>query len=232
MPYESWPRARLARPPVKVTTLPASADELLLEAQRIRQHGADAELVARVRTRAAKHRGDRLAELTLAHAEISGGDRAVGEASLRRWLATHPDDVEALAMLAETLIEGAEDETDAAKQKAMLDEARRHLGRASRLEPDRYQTLYVYARSRMGEPGEPTLNTLEALDRAQELAPQVTSIRLNYASALLHDGRTGPAEIILAPLLNDPHDARAAAVARAMLAQAKGEAAPAVAREP
>jgi hypothetical protein len=222
--FERWPLTQAAKPVIRVTALPPSADDLLLDAQRIKLSGADAELLARVRTLAARHPGDRLAELTRAHAEISGGDRAAGEAGLRRWLAGHPDDVEALELLAAALMKAAEDETDADRRKPLLQEARRHLGRASRVEPDRYQTLYAYARSFDGEPGEPTQATLEVWDRAQELAPQVTKLRLEFAGRLIlkDDPKLDKvAATVLGPVLNHPHDTEAARYARDILALAR-----------
>lgn len=93
------------------------------------------------------------------------------------------------------------------------------LGDAHRLDGNHYPTLYRYGLTFNGEPL--TENTLNVMLLAHQLAPQVGEIRFAAAQMLLFRQENAEAIALLEPLANDPHDSTYAAVARALIAQAK-----------
>ncbi|HEX8570474.1 MAG TPA: DUF1570 domain-containing protein [Caulobacteraceae bacterium] len=211
-------------PAVTITALPASADDLLLEDRAAVFGIPTAErqrLLQTVRSRAAKHAGDRLAEVTLARWEIAYGDRAAGEAILKRRAQAEPKDAELWRMLASSRMAAAEAETDPERRRAMVKEAQEHATAAMRANPEQsYQTLLTFVQSRSGMPGYPQEIDMDALLAAYDAAPEVAAVRLQAARALLRKGRGKEAAAVLAPLLNDPHGGKAMAAARGLLEQA------------
>jgi hypothetical protein len=220
--YTVFDRRKTAEPPITVTVLPPSADELLLDAAMMKGAGTakkdEAETVKRIRAEAAHFPGDRLAELTLARAEIEYGDRKAGEAILDRRLAAAPDDVEALDLAAHARLDAGDD--DKAHAADLAKEAQPFVAKAFKLDPDRYQTLWTYARSRkLLDPDYPSDNTLEALLAAHDLAPQVEEIRLEAARGMIARGRLDYAAAMLTPVANDPHGGEGVETARKLLAE-------------
>jgi tetratricopeptide (TPR) repeat protein len=247
--YTPITRTGAVPPTVTVTPLAASADDLLLERQRLRRgvsrpdkddksedkDGARAkaekaadDFLKLVRERAAKYPGDALAAHALARAELSLGDKAAAAAVLARRLAADPNDVEALELTAEIKIDEADalmagDVPDTARAKALAREAVPFLGRAYKQDPSRYQTLFLIAESgRYLDKSYPSDNSLEALLAAFEIAPQVSNIRLAAARGMIRRSRYKAARSLLNPLANDPHAAGAAEAARALLRQIDG----------
>lgn len=215
---------RAARPPtdVLVTVLPPSADDLLLEGQRLKSGVLAAErpaFLGQIRERAARYPGDRLADLTLARAEITFGDRAAGEAILTRRIATDARDVDALWLMALSRLFAGN--ADRAHRAALYSEAGPWLGKAFAVDPNRYQVLFDYAQSRSLMADYPTDNTLTVLLRAQELAPQVAPVRLAAARALMKRGRFPQAIALLSPLANNPHGGSVAGIAQQLIRRAQ-----------
>lgn len=217
-----YPRAERPEVELTVTVLPPSADALLLEAQRLKSGVPAAEqagFLALIRERAARFPDDALAQLTLARAEISFGDRAAGEAVLTRRLAANPADVDALWLMAlSNLFAG---QADPARRAAFYAQARPWLGKAFALDPNRYQILFDYAQARSTDAGYPTDNTLAVLLRAHDLAPQVAPVTLAGARALMKRGRFSDAIVLLTPLANSPHGGGPARVADQLIEQAR-----------
>ena len=215
---------RGARPatPMTVTTLPPSADDLLLEAQSLgrRLDPSEAQAVlAKVRTAAAKHGGDRFARLTLAAAETRLGDRAKGEAILAAMLKEVPRDVDALALLADSKLSAAEATPEG--RQTLHKEAAALLRTAYAENPKRYQTLVGLARARSISSGYPTNADFDLLLAAHELAPQVSAIRLKAAEAGAARREWAWVRSLLIPLVNSPHGGSDAAAARTLLDQAE-----------
>lgn len=224
-----YPREERPAIALQLTTLPPSADALLLEAQRLKSGVPKAEqpsFLELIRQRAGQFPGDRLAVLTLARAEITFGDRAAGEALLTARLAADPRDVDALWLMALSRLFAGD--ADPSRRAALYDEAGPWLGKAFAVDANRYQTLYDFAQSRSLTPGYPSDNTLTVLLKAQRLAPQVAPVRLSAARALMKRGRFDQAIAMLTPLANNPHGGSLATAAQRLIAQAKaGQAAPA-----
>lgn len=195
--------------PMVLSILPPSAGDLLLESQLAKREPPKAigeRLLKTVRADAAKYPGDRLATLTLARVELGHGDRAAAEKLLSDWIAAHPNDAEALRLTGESRLADAKALKDKpAEAKALIAEAARYFGRANRAQPDSYQTLYNFAKTRIDEPGYPSDNTLNVLELSAQLAPQVSEIRLEAGRALLARGRYTDAYRLLEPVANSPH---------------------------
>ena len=215
-------RGDLPQPQITVTTLPSSADDLLLVGQRLkvgvaaRRREATAALVRRL---AARHPNDPFAKLQLGHAELHFGDRAAGAAVLTQLLETQPDTVEALQLLASHHMTLAEDNPDDAA--AHIIEARRLLARAYQVDPGHYYTLQMLAETRVRADGYPSENDLTTWDLAFRGAPQLPGIRLGYARALMLAGEHREAAALLEPLANAPHGGGAARTAGVLLERAR-----------
>ncbi|PTT12360.1 DUF1570 domain-containing protein [Caulobacter sp. HMWF025] len=218
IPTKTLPRA--ARPdfPMTVSALPPSATDLLLENQqtkRIADKAQGERLLAQIRADAKPYPNDRLAVLTLARAEAAAGDAKTADTLLEAWLRDHPDDAEALRLAGERSLDQARDDPQA--RAALLAQAARYFGRANKAEPDSYQTLYGFARTRAGEPGYPSDNTLNVLELAAQLAPQVKELRLTAGQALISRGRLADALRLIEPVAADPHGGKAADIAEGLL---------------
>ncbi len=243
------PSTRFTRPnytpaPVAVTAMPRSADDLLLENLRATLAGCGgdrdidddeedddkeeksakaererAAFVERVRTKAALHPADGLAQRTLACVELEYGDAPTGRAILDRLIAADARDADSLRMKAVDTLARAFAATDPAERKGLMNEAGRLLLKANAAEPNEYRTLLQYARSRQGERDYPNDNVLDVLGNAVALAPQVDSVRIEAARALMMRRRWDEAEPLLLPVANNPHGGSGAAIARAMLAE-------------
>lgn len=208
---DALPGRRMTRPPstatqATVSRLPASADDLLLENQRLKMgvpQDERPELLAMIRDRAARYPGDRLADMTLARAENDFGDRAKAKALLRRRIELDPRDVEALQTLGWSLMRQAAAEP--AQAQRLLNEARDWFGKGFAVDRDNALLLFDYGISRRGEPGYPSDNVVNVLLRAQELAPQVAAFRMAAADALMRRGRFDEAAAMVQPVFNDPH---------------------------
>ncbi|KQW83078.1 hypothetical protein [Brevundimonas sp. Root1279] len=219
--------AEFPQPEITITTLPRSADDLLLIAQRLKV-GVDEdkreETAALVRRLAARHPDDSFAQLQLGHAELHFGDAEAGEAVLARLLEREPDNIEALQLMGDRYIDLAGDRPEEAD--VLLRRARGYLARAYRVDEAQYYTLYLIARTRVGQAGYPNENDLVTWDRAFALAPQLSSIRIGFGSALMGAGEFDEAITVLTPLANSPHGGTAAAAATLLVARAKAGQAP------
>lgn len=221
IPNKTLVRDKQPNFPMTVTTLPPSAGDLLLENQLAKRgppKDLGEKLLKTVRGDAARYPGDRLATLTLARAEAGYGDRAVATKLLDDWIAAHAEDAEALRLAGEIRLDMAKAlEAKPEESKAMVAQAARFFGRANKAEPDSYQTLFDFARTRLGEPGYPTENTLNVLELTAQLAPQVLMIRLTTGQALAARGRYADAIRMLEPVANNPHGGKIAETAEGLL---------------
>jgi hypothetical protein len=217
-----YPRDGRSQPELVLTELPASADALLLEGQRLKSGVPAADQPAflrEIRDKAARFPGDRLAELTLARAEITFGDRAAGEAILQRRFAADATDVDAAWLMALSRLFAGQAEP--ARRAEFYAQARPWLGKAFALDGNRYQTLYDYAQARSVDADYPTDNTLAVLLKAHALAPQVAPVTLGAARGLMKRKRFAEAIVLLTPLANNPHGGGLARAAAALITQAR-----------
>ncbi|WEK57124.1 MAG: tetratricopeptide repeat protein [Candidatus Brevundimonas phytovorans] len=216
--------AAIPAAPVTITSMPESADDLLLLNQRLKL-GVPADLrpatAAEVRRLAARYPDDPLALLALGHAELHFGDPAAAEAPLQRLLTLEPGHVEALQYLARARVAAIQDVEDPDEADRLAAEARAFLVRAHRQDDLNYITLMLAARNRRSDAGYPNDNDIAVLDQAFALAPQLSEARYDLANALVMRGRNAEAIALLEPLANHPHGSSGAV--RALLAKARGE---------
>ncbi|KQY84798.1 hypothetical protein ASD25_07200 [Brevundimonas sp. Root1423] len=209
-------------PQITVTTLPRSADDLLLLGQRLKvgvaedQRAATAALIRRL---AARHPDDPFAMLQLGHAELHFGDPDAGEAVLTRLLEREPENVEALQLMATRFSKLAEERPD--ESIPLLARGRGYLARAFAVDERNYYTLWLLARTRQTARGYPNANDLTTWDLAYQAAPQLSGIRLGYASAMMQAGEFDGAIALLGPLANSPHGGSAATAAQTLLERAR-----------
>lgn len=212
---------------IAVTSLPRSADDLLLIGQRLKLGVADdkrAETAELVRRLAARHPEDPFAMLQLGHAELHFGDADEGEAVLTRLLEREPDNIEALQLMASRYIRLARDRPEEAL--TLTRKARTYLAHAYRVDPAQFYTLSLLGRTRQGTPDYPTQNDLTTWDLAFNLAPQLASIRLDYASALMQAQEFAEAIVLLEPLANAPHGGEASETAQQLIQRARANQSP------
>lgn len=211
-------------PEVTVTAMSPAADDLLLLSLRLKVPVPQAErprTAEMVRREAAKHPGDPLAAVTLAHAELHFGDPPVAERVLAEFLAANPEHVEALQWMAQAKLEAAHKATEPAKARSLRGQARALLARAYKADDFNYLTFLLLARSREPEADYPNDNDIQTWSMAYAIAPQVGSIRLGAARALMLRGRHAQAIPLLEPIANNPHGGRSAQYARDMIERAR-----------
>jgi Flp pilus assembly protein TadD len=219
--YRRLERAEPAPPPVTVSVLPAAADDLILHQAALRiglWRDEPAARLQRIRTAAARHPNDPFARRVLAHAEALHGDRAVALKLLEGLQEQAPSDVELMYLRGRLHLENAEKGDEWEKESAL---ARNWFARAHKLDPNHFQTLYRYAQSQRQGAQAVSENTVNTLLLAQQLAPQVTEIRMNAAAILIARGDLDLAQDLLAPVIADPHDRSLAQAARKMLDAAR-----------
>jgi len=217
-------------PQMTVTRLPAGADDLLLEVQRLKLSVPKAEapeLLELVRRAAAKRPNEYYSRLALARAECKIGDRDKGEALLKSLLEERPTDLETLQVLAYSRLATARrlarDPAQRDQAKAVYADAATYLGRAHKVDPDNYLTLYGYAETKSLDK-EPSENTLNVVHRASAIAPQNFNIRMNAARLFIRAKRYELARELLVPVAGDPHGRGMAQQATQMLARMEGKA--------
>lgn len=203
-------------PAVTYATLPASADDLFLDRLRVVfSWEPDPAFLEQVRRKAARHPGDKLAELTLARAEYAIGDVAAGDALIARRLAAEPRDYDTLLEAAAgKMICGRRDD---ARRMEHFRAARGYFSKAFALNDSDFRVLYGYALSRSLEQGFPTENDMNVLILGRELAPSFTELSMQAGMALLARGHRDDAMKVLAPVANNPHSRGVAALARALI---------------
>jgi hypothetical protein len=217
--------AQIDRSRMQTTRLPASADALLPLYARLRygvREADQASVLARVRQLAGGG-GDHFALLTLARAEAALGETERARTLLAPHLEANPEDVEALYLMGSTYLRDAED-ADGDQATALRAQARRHFGRAYRIDANHVPSLYRYAESFQGERMDRATaeNYLNVLLLAHQLAPQIDQISLNTASALMAHGRHAEAIPMLRVLAYDPHGGGSAERAQQLLSEAEG----------
>ena len=208
-------------PPVTVTSLPASAGDMILAEAALRI-GISEEMqqptLQRVRAAAARYPDDPLAMRVLAHLELLYGDAAAADRLLDRLLAASPTNGELLYLKGLRWLTAANSEHPPEGAEA---QARRWLERAQAADDTHFQTLYRLAESRRGDDDYVSASTGALLERAHMLAPQVPEITMNTAIMMMNLRRYDEAIRILRPLALSPHDEGLSAAAMQLMGQAQ-----------
>jgi hypothetical protein len=221
IPYTRLTRPGVTPPPVTITQLPRSANDLLLYEAALRLGSDNAgrtSLLERIRAAAARHGEDAYARRVLAHAEVMHGDRAVGGQLVEALIRTSPNDVELLYLMGMRHLIEAEKSDD---WEGNARQAARWFTRAHRADGNHYQTLYRYSQSLRGQQSYDSENTANILALAHQLAPQVDEISMNTAAILIARRDFDSAQAILEPLAASPHSESLADAARQLLEQVR-----------
>lgn len=220
--YTSYPRGSTeAPPPVTVTALPRSANDLMLYQAALRiglYEGRGESTLQRIREIAARHGQDALARRVLAHAEALYGDAAAADRLLDQLLVEFPDDAELMYLKGMRHLRAAE---KAEAPESDLRAARRWFTRAHNANGNHFQTLYRFAQSMQTDPNYVSENMANVLLLAHQLAPQVPDIRIAAAEMLMNRDQFEPAAILLRPLAADPHNSALAQRAKTLLDRAR-----------
>ncbi|MGZ9113024.1 MAG: hypothetical protein ACXW3K_00250 [Brevundimonas sp.] len=197
-----------AAPPLTITALPDSADDVLLIDLNARDGGPASQgpdILARAREAAARHPGDVLAQMMLARVELRWGDTAAAERAVQPLLDADPANVELLLLMADARITAGDRLTDPSERERLYRQARGFLARAYAADPGDNRVYQNIAYSRRFAPDYPTGNDVELWRRAVAIAPEVASNRAVTAEAMLGHGLVNEAEQVLQPIANDPH---------------------------
>jgi len=210
---------RPAGPPPRITirALPAGAEDLILEIQQVKAGAPSAnrdDLLRKFRKAADRRPGERYSRQALARAEITIGDRDVGEKLLEELLAEDPGNLEALRLMGTSKLYRAA--ADREHRAPLLASARRYLEKADAAEPNDYQTLFLLAQT-MATDEVPSPERLALLRRAVTLAPEVAKIRLVAAVAFLMADDTQTTFQLLKPMAADPNGGEASRQAQRVL---------------
>jgi predicted Zn-dependent protease len=201
---------------IRVEQLPDAESKFLLMNARLLMNYDKTEEVARLvpglRKRAAKSSGSPFALRTLALAEIKAGDFDNADKTLAKLETIAPHNVNTPYLQALRYIEDGRARPQ--QRDALWSEARTHAARAFALNQNHYPSLYLYSLAAMDDEAKPSDNTLNALLRAYELAPNVEEFRLESAIALLRTGQKDEAKQLLLPLAYAPHSKNGAEFAR------------------
>lgn len=209
----------LELPTAKTTVTPLDATQSALMPLYIRfSRGSPnpaevAEFVADARQMAARYPGDPRALELLAEGELDAKQFDAANAANDALLAARPADARALLRRARIAAGRLGDKGDPADWKAV----RALIVKANRAAPDDPFILAEYYRSFGREGVAPPPLATDGLVRALELAPQVRGLRFMLATRLMQLKRVPEARIVLAPMLNEPHNPAARTAARAIL---------------
>ena len=211
---------------VKVTALPASADDMLLLhtfAMFHSPYGKSSAATARglhmlslARERAPKFGDDAFAQRTLAALEIIYGSSEAAAATLSKLVARDPQDLEAryLQML-KAFMDGANDRTS---PTATWSEVKRLGAAAHKPDPTNYGAVYLYGLGASWFSNEGmSEDTVIMMRRAHRLAPQVTEISVETARTLISVDLRREAAAILEKVATAPHQGMGNVYAQALL---------------
>lgn len=159
------------------------------------------------------------AQLLAARAETHFGDPALGRALALKVAAAQPENAEAHYLIGLSLMEEGRKDENVQAQK--FKEARPHLSRAFKRDPNHVGALYQTGLSLMAS-GDMNENTANIFMLAHELAPQVGQISLDGARALISLDRKDEAIALLSPVANNPHGGEQSEAAQALLDGLRG----------
>jgi tetratricopeptide (TPR) repeat protein len=227
----AWLDLRLDTEPVKPE--PPDEDGLTRksEAQKAREAREEAEhraeLIRSAFAAAARRPGDRMAMLVEARAHRLSGDQDAAFDALEPLLGQDSADADALRLAGMLLLDLAETETDATAAAGRRRAALGYLARAVDADPMDFRIYLGLNSARQGLPGYPNDNDVTTLEMAAlALAPQSFEARLRLGQAYMVRSMNAEAVTVLQPVANSPHRSRYTRQARAMIAAARGEAAP------
>lgn len=196
--------------PSQLVTLPKAADNFIFTYAALQSHipqeRAEA-LLAEARENIARYPDDPMGLFALGNLEQVWGDNDRAEVALTRLLEVQPDHTEGLRVMAQLLIEKAEDSKDDEARISLFNQAQRLLAKAIESDPTDFRPYRQIAMIRSRAPNYPTENDIDILLTALGYSPQVTGLRMQTIDALIRSGNSSAAEVMLRVLQNQPHAA-------------------------
>ena len=206
-------------PPAKVSIRRMGPGETAMMPIRLRSdRGVDREsaqaVLAQARPIAARFPNDASVLASLAEAEYDAGNDKEAIAAADAALTIDPGKTEAYVQKGFALFRMAAsaDDRPAAYKRAMMP-----FIKLNRIENDHPMPLIYFYRSQVGSGEKPTELALSGLQRASDLAPFDSGLRINLATALLKQGKKEQARDALTPVAFDPHGGGMSSGARALL---------------
>lgn len=203
--------------PVAVRALSAGEAEIMpvrIRSRRGVSREDAAALLVEARRIAAKYPDDAAVLTALAECEYDTGHDAEALAAADAATKRDPAQANAYVQKGLALFRRAEDAHD---KPAAYKAARAPFIALNRLENDHPLPLIYFYRSFVEQGLEPTPLALSGLIRAVELAPFDFGLRMTLGMALLHQGRSSEARVVLAPVANSPHGDGVSTFARRMI---------------
>ena len=217
------PAVGLTIGPVAVRELSDGMDDalpLIIRSKRGVDRAQALELLPEMRAVAAEHPRDAGVLAALAEAEFDAGYDAEAIAAADAAIAIDPSIPNAYVQKGYALFRRADEAGADADYTAAL----APFQALNRVEHDHPAPLIYFYRSFTDSNREPTELARHALERALELAPFDTSLRMSVVSMLAQEGKLALARQMLAPVLANPHSAGLVQAAQALDTQlAAGE---------
>ncbi len=208
---------------ISIHRLTATVDDLLLpmvHLQRVPAPKDAADTIRRVKEQAIKYKGDAYAMRAGAWAEVWYGDLSAARTEIDAILALSAKEADThhLSGLCDLRASYAKE-----RDRDLLVRAQDAFGRAHGIDGSRASTMFRYVECGLGHTGQIDEDLLAVLVDAYHLAPQVSSIALTTAQALMTNERFEEAALVLRPLAADPHSGGMAEMAGVLLAAALAE---------
>ncbi|KQN39369.1 hypothetical protein ASG37_07280 [Sphingomonas sp. Leaf407] len=207
-------------PQAKVTVRALGPGEAATMKARIRsKRGVDAKeaqvVLALAQRAAAYYPNDPAAQVVLAEAEYDAGNHGAAEAAARRAVAADPKSVDGHVYIGMARMAAAQ--VASSQDAAQWRDIRRSFLAANTIENDDPEPLMLFYRSFAAAGREPSANAREALARAQSLAPQDRSLRMETAMMLLETNKPAEAKRMLGPVAYSPHGGEMATLAATVI---------------
>jgi Flp pilus assembly protein TadD len=207
---------------VRVRALPPGEAEMMsvtIRSQRGVNPEQAAELVTEARAIAVRHPDDAGVLAALAEAEYDAGNDAAAIAAADAALARDPQRTNAYVQKGLALFRQAGDSDNKAVAYA---KAMQPFEKLNALENDHPLPLIYYYQSYTRRAVKPPENAKAALERASQLAPFDTGLKLNVALMLLTEGKLELARAFLQPVAVNPHGGRLANNAQQLIEKLAG----------
>jgi tetratricopeptide (TPR) repeat protein len=206
-------------------------NEIRKAGERERERARRAQLLQRIRQKAAQYANDPFALYLLAQAEKAGGNGAAAEQAVDRLLTMQPSNVDGMALKSLLLAQRAMAMSGPVRVQAAA-EARRLAMAANKLDPDNPHTYVAFYQGFKASGSKVPANAVDGLAVAVEKLPSDTSVRQMLVDEYASEGQYAAAIAALVPIANSPHESPLRQSAREKMAalQAKLNAQPGAAK--
>ncbi|MFT3997876.1 MAG: DUF1570 domain-containing protein, partial [Asticcacaulis sp.] len=202
-------------PLMTTTTLPASADKLAIWDGGLTSclfGKYKPEMLAKIRTEAARFPTDDYAQGVLARAELFLGDEEKSLDYFKAQIKAQPDNPDGYFHLGQAWYRMARDNRllPGETRDSQIKKARTLFNKTYQLDPLNAVNLYHLSLTGAQGPDYPDESTLNAAYEAHMLAPSVRDFAIHAATLLLMKGHRDDARKAIAPIAGDPHGGKTA----------------------